>query len=110
MYISLIVISIGIVTGIALIVINVRTCHSLLGSFFRRSYTLATVGCLFFTLGFAVELFYFFGYDHVIFDIAHHVFLVLSIILFTLVGTNFPKEASEALAEKLEKKVPPSSF
>lgn len=104
MYSILAISIIGIITGITLIVINVRARRSLLGSFFKRSYGLATIGCIFFTLGFTTEILRIFVYDYVTLEVIHHIFFVLSIIFFTLVGTNFPKEAGEVLSEKLENK------
>ncbi len=102
MYIVTTVLIIGVVVGITLIGINIRTRRTLLGSFFKRSYGLATIGCLFFTFGFAIQLFSYFEYEGVVFEVVHHTLLLLSIIFFTLVGMNFPKEAGEALAEKLK--------
>lgn len=103
MYGTLAILIVGALTGITLIIINIRTRRSLLGSFFKRSYSLATTGCVLFTLGFVVEIFYVLGYDYVVLEIVHHAFLVLSIIFFALVGTNFPKEAGGVLSERLEK-------
>jgi hypothetical protein len=104
MYSILAILIIGIATGITLIVINMRARRSLLGSFFKRSYGLATIGCILFTLGFVMEIFRLFGYDYIALEVAHHALLVLSLVFFTLVGTNFPKEANEVLSEKkLEK-------
>jgi len=98
--ISFIVIILGVVIAIALFIKNRQLSRSLTGSFFKKSYSYATLGSAFLALSFAMEALPWVGFDEVLMDTIHHVLMLLSSISFFWVAVEFPKEVDAALSGK----------
>jgi len=99
-YISLSIVFLGVGISIILIFQNIKLKKSLIGSFFKRSYNLATLGSIFLLLSFFVEFLEEIGFLGAIAGPIHHIFLLISSLAFFSVAVVFPKETEKILSDK----------
>jgi|GEM_PF-1364969 len=85
----------GIILGLALVFLNIKTSRSLTGSFFKKYYKWMIIGSIFFTFGFATETAEVFGANDLIAEGLHNILLVLSVIIFAFSSIELPKEANK---------------
>lgn len=102
-YIPLITNIAGALIGVALIIINLRFSHTLIGSILKNYYQWLIVGSTLFTLGFLAEALELTGFYPEIAEIAHHLLIISSVITFVIISIRLPREASKCISDHTAK-------
>ncbi|MCL5017575.1 MAG: hypothetical protein M1155_02880 [Patescibacteria group bacterium] len=101
MVINQIVDILGLIAGLVFIYVNIRASRSMVGSFFKKYYVNLIVASLFFALGWATNFFEVLGISSAdTAEFLHHLFLLLSGIVFVAASYYLPKEAAEYMKTK----------
>jgi len=90
----------GAVAGLIFLFLSIKAGRSLVGSFFKRSYSRLAIGAIAFIVSFLFEIAVFYGLNDDIADIIHHILLLVTSIIFIFVSLIFTKEATEYMNSK----------
>ncbi len=90
----------GIIAGFLFVFLTIKSQKTLLGSFFKVYYRYLVMASILFGLGWITEFFNYFGITSIgAANTMHHIFLLLSALLFIGASYYFPKEAAKLMKE-----------